>query len=1115
MKFSIARRLAVCAVLLFAALAALGPERSAAPPPRAADELQQLVLPFIPRYAIPVEEDKGPGGDNAVLQTIEDYWSTRVTYPTGQFSMNWLIQAAQQDSQVARDVPDGRVVYNPAQSRSPLALNPNAFTALGPRPLQSNGCQGCYAYGHVSGRVNTMAIDPVQPSVAYLGSVGGGVWKSTNCCTTSMTWTPMTDDPLISTIAIDDITIDPNNHNTVYAATGDLNFGSFSFGSAGILKSTDQGLTWSVIGQTAFAPPYPEPIGTFPQYQAVGKVRVDPRNSNNLIAGTKTGVFFSYDAGANWSGPCLTDAYNTQRHDVTGMMIRTDHGKTELYVAVGTRGFNTTVQPDLNLNGANGIYSTTVPLSGCPASWALLTRSTNGWPAGAGGGTPYPTNTLGRIDVAMAPGNPNYMYAQVQSIGATGGYQQGGQLGVWRTTDGGVTWAQRSTVTALGGCGMDYNQNWYDQGLAVDPNNPDRVYMDTFDIWLSTNGATSFTDLTCGYAGGTSVHVDQHALAYLPGSSSVLLAGSDGGAYVSTNAGVANPTFTQVNDTLNTIEYYAGDVTDNFANAASPGANGGAQDNGSSTYVWAGNPGPAMWQLRRGGDGFFARIEQAAGQRWYQGANSGSLYLSTTGAGGTYGAITGGWTGDTVSFIMPYEIFKKCAAAPCTHLIVGSTRVWETITGTGSWYINSGNLTKGTLGNRSFINQLAYAWNDQTLAIVGTNDGNVQMGRNLGAGTANTAIWVNVTGSNAVLPNRPVLDVWLNPSNPLVGWAAVGGFNENTPSTPGHVFQVTCTSNCASFSWLDKTGNLPNIPVDSIIGNPNYAQQVFAGTDWGLYYTNDITANPPTWYRFQAGLPNVMIWDMSVDRSATTLSLWTRARGAYAWPLPAGPVLTPTPTAGPSATNTPVPPTATNTVTATRTNTPVPPTATNTLIPPTATNTATATNTPIPPTATNTATATRTNTPVPPTATNTATATRTNTPIPPTATNTATATNTPVPPTATNTATATNTPVPPTATNTATNTLIPPTATNTPVPPTTTGTPLPATATNTPVPPTATDTPLPTASDTPIPPTTTGTPLPPTYTLYLPAAFYNAAGPARSPRPAPAICRPVRSVCPQ
>ena len=830
------------------------------------------------------------------LLAMGDYFYHRVSYPTGEFDGSWYLEAERQDAQIERAVPAGEVTYDRAASNSPLSLDPNSFTSLGPKPLQSNGCQSCFSYGLVSGRVNVMRIDPVETNVAYLGSDGGGVWKTTDCCTTATTWAPVTDDPLISTIAIGDITIDPNNHNVVYAGTGDLRFGSFSFGAAGVLKSSDQGATWEVLGADVFNGAYQQPTGEFPQYQAIGKVQVDPNNGDNVAVGAKTGMFFSYDAGASWTGPCLTNAYTDQRQDITGLLSRDDGANTTLYAFVGARGTNTTVQANLNQNGANGAYSTTWPASGCPASWDLLSRPDNGWPAGTGSGIPVADpggNTLGRMDVAMAPSNPDVIYVQVQAVlGNTHG-----QLGVWRTTDGGATWQQRSSVTGLTGCDGDYAQNWYDQGLAVDPNNPDVVFMDTFDIWKSTNGGTTFTDLTCGYAGGHTLHVDNHALAYVPGSSSTLIAGSDGGAYVTLNADAATPTFTQINNSLSTLEFYSGDITGNFATAAQPGINGGMQDNGSAVYVWsAGNPTEALWQMRNGGDGMFARIEPLQGLRWYQESQNGALRVSTTGPLGTLVSATGGWTADTNrSFVFPYEIQKNGCVGMCTHMIAGSYRVWETVAGAvpaSSWYINSLNLTKNTLGNRSFINQLNYAWSDNTRAVVGTNDGNVQMGFNLGQGTANTATWVDVTGGNTVLPNRPILDVALDPVNPLVGYAAVGGFDQNTPTTPGSVFMVTCTANCASFTWANKSGNLPNIPADSIIANPNFPQQVFAGTDWGLYYTNDINEATPVWYRFQAGLPNVMIWDMTIDSGATTLALWTRSRGAYVWPLPSAPFRT-------------------------------------------------------------------------------------------------------------------------------------------------------------------------------------------------------------------------------
>jgi len=341
----------------------------------------------------------------------------------------------------------------------------------------------------------------------------------------------------------------------------------------------------------------------------------------------------------------------------------------------------------------------------------------------------------------------------------------------------------------------------------------------------------------------------------------------------------------------------------------------------------------------------FARIEPVLGQRWYQESQNGNLAVSTSGPLGGLSAATGGWTGDTLSFVFPYEIYKyDCPPTGCTHMIAGSNRVWETVQGAvpaSSWYANSPNLTKVTLADRSFINQLSYSVALSTTAIVGTNDGNVQYGFGLGQGTANTATWVNVTGGNSVLPNRPVLDVATDPVNPLVGYAALGGFDQNTPSTTGHVYQVTCTANCAGFTWVNKSGNLPNIPIDSIIANPLYPQQVFAGSDWGVYYTDNVNVASPVWIKFNAGMPNAMIWDMAIDRGFTTLAAFTRGRGAYAWPLPAGPVGGPTPTPTNTPTNTPIGNTPTNTPT--NTNTPVGNTPTNT-----------PTNTPVGSTPTNT-----------------------------------------------------------------------------------------------------------------------------------------------------------------
>ena len=891
----------------------------------------------------------------------ETYWADRISYPTGRFDPTWLQEALKEDSLIERAIPAGRANPMLNKTNSPLVLSPSGFTALGPSPERMTGCSGCFDYGTTAGRVNSIAIDPTTTTngsiVAYVATVGGGVWKTTNCCSGTTTWTALTDAAAVSTTSVDTVVIDPNNHNTIYVGTGDLNFGSFSMGSQGILKSTDAGANWTVLGASVFTAPLPEPAGQFPQYNAVGKVRVDPNDSSKVVAGTKTGLYLSYDGGANWTGPCLTNNFNTQRQDITGLELTNVSGTTRILAAVGTRGFATTVQYNLDQNGANGLYKGTMPASGCPSDFALITRDDNGFIFGttvtgspyatsnalnAGEGVPYggnitTGNQLGRMDIAVAPSNPNYIYAQVGSIAANNnagcGNTSGCQLGVWASTDAGATWtfltgsAGGSLRNCLGtntsGNPGDYPQNWYDQGMAVDPNNPDRVWVDTYDTWLVSRTGTSFYNTTCGYNGSAVanhvVHVDHHSLAFVPGSSSILLEGSDGGIFSTSNAdaavsGVLRPTWVNMDTGLNTIEFYSGDISGNFATAATPSAAGGAQDNGPSTVLFSGSPtGPVQWQMGTGGDGFFARIDPVGtgtSLRYWLGNNSGGLSrcnANCTNPGATWVSRRGNWTGDTQSFVLPFELFhgdvsnpaNDCGAAGattgCGHLIAGTVRVWETLTGatgTNTWYVNSpANLTKQTLGNRSYINQLAFEPASQNTVMVGTNDGNVQIGFNMGGGSF-TSTWVDVTGANTVLPNRPVLDVAFDPTTTTapIAYAALGGFDQNTPTTPGHVYRVTCNANCGSFSWADKSGNLPNIPVDSIAANPNFPQQVFAGTDIGLYYTDDIRVASPIWYRFNAGLPNVMIWDMAIDRGNTTLALFTRGRGAFAWPLPLGPV---------------------------------------------------------------------------------------------------------------------------------------------------------------------------------------------------------------------------------
>lgn len=855
--------------------------------------------------------------------TEGDFWAWRATYPTFEFNPLWLVESAKQEKLMQSRVPAGEKTYSRSRaSDSPLALDPNVFTPLGPRPLNNTQM----SYGSVGGRINVLVVDPSDPSIVYAGSDGGGVWKTTNCCSASTTWEVKTDVPQVSSTAISDLSLDPNNPNVIYAGTGDLRYGSFSFGSAGVLKSTDKGETWEVLGAELFGMMYPGSANGYPQYQSVGKVRVNPHNSNMVVAGTKTGLYFSYDAGQNWAGPCFTNEFTdgpgAQRQDVTGLeFVSNGNGTSRMYVAIGTRGNPTPVQPDLSRTGANGVYRlATAPTSGCPAvaDWSLRN---NNWPTGTGNGTGVATQP-GRIELAISPSQPTTMYAMAAN-------QTTSQvLGVWRSDDAGETWAAKATTATVARCGSDTNsagggaQMWYDAGLSVHPTNPEITVMSAFDVYRSTNGGANYADITCGWTTKPSgtldhVHVDHHARAFMPNNPEAMLVGSDGGVFYTENASATFPSFRNLNSTFNTIEFYYGDISANFATAAAPKAAGGAQDNGCSIATFGSAPGPLQWNSTCGGDGTTAKNEPVLGQVWFNSSQNGALARSTNGGNSSYSsaAATGTWGGDVLSFIMPYDIYKwgntsvpgsGCTTTlGCNRMIAGTNRLWEHMTITQSaslastWRARTLNLTKNNLtvpsGNRSYLNAVNYSFTDPTIAASGSNDGNVNIifGLGIAQGTANCttsapagcANAVDVTGGNAVLPNRPIFDVSFDIRSPLVAYAAVGGFDGNTPAQPGHVFRVTCTANCATYTWENKTGNLPDIPVGAIMINPNLPGQVFAGTDWGLYYTDNIDVADPEWFRFE-NFPHVMVWDLVIDRGYTTLAVFTRSRGAWVWPLP-------------------------------------------------------------------------------------------------------------------------------------------------------------------------------------------------------------------------------------
>ena len=882
-------------------------------------------------------------GDMIKMHSAREWYL--LTYPTGTLPPQPWDRAK---AHVRRHVPDaapwagksvelGGGTYSWAQ-KATITPNSNTWVAAGPRPLDSVGTtNNAYTYGTVTGRVGAEALasDPSNPSVAYAGFVAGGLWKTTNLGSGNVTWTPLWDDEDVVTQSVSAIELDPNDPSTIYVGTGDWAAGD-QFG-AGLMKSTDGGATWSQIGGDVFTPySATMPVGGNRwSNQNVKTIRVDPKSSSTVLVGTRYDLYLSNDAGATWQicpfGANYTDPTQGVGSAITvnrvSDIVLDDRGaSTVAYVAIGYIAYNG--------NGNNGVYRFTVPSSGCPTWPADFELLNGGFPTGTGNGVNYDSggSITGRIELADAigPDGDLTLVAQVShanSLDVEGTY-------VLRPDGGSTTWAKLSGsgpsgYTECDGSAGSTGQDWYDLFVAVDPSDDKTLYVGHIDIYKGTIDSSytsvSFTNLTNVYATGCPeygiVHPDQHAFAWVEGSNgSAFLVGNDGGVYYNGNSGDAL-SFQQINDDFNTTQFYGGQIGADFAGNGQGGVQwlfGGMQDNGNAS--WDSSTADATWTARSvGGDGFYTSFDPINGTEtagwWITEYVYGDMYCSDTGAQGPYtGANVFSGCGPNYSgspdWSTPFLIDTlNCnTSSGCSNYVVGGDYVYAA-SGYGrnspSWSRISGNLVR-----TGSIATVHVAPSSPGAIAAGTNDGkawwtpNGFQGTSCTAAAANTssfscstntgATWYDVDANNLVLPNRAIGQVAFDPVDHTRFYAAVLGFDVNTPSTPGHLFEARW--NGSGFDVTDKTGNLPDVPASSVAVNPHNPSQVFVGTYLGFYYTDDIDASPVQWVRYDEGLPTTVIKHLTIDRGpasnpklGTTLAAFTYGRGVYVLGLPTGP----------------------------------------------------------------------------------------------------------------------------------------------------------------------------------------------------------------------------------
>ncbi len=616
---------------------------------------------------------------------------------------------------------------------------------------------------NTGGRVKSIVIHPNSPDTVYIGTAAGGIWKSVNG---GGNWRPIFDNQ--NSIAFGALAIDENNPNILYAGTGEAvaGGGNIYLGS-GMYKSTDAGETWKLIGLTN--------VGAF------SKVFVHPKNSNLIYAGaTNRGVGFykSTDAGKTWN--------QTLSASVTDVSIDPNDEKN---VICGVSG--------------KGLFSS----NDAGETWLDKSSSL----------TQY---TLGRISVQMAPNYPKTMYLLseisqvVSSVTTTYGL-------VLRSNDAGVSWYQ----VLNGGTSFFNNQGFYDNYIAINPQDANNVYAGGIDVYKSTNG-NQLNNITNVYPNQIN-HPDQHCAAFYKKNPNIMYYGNDGGVMKTTNGG---DQLKKVNNGLEISQFYSLSIDNSEENRNY----GGTQDNGS-----LGNRDPLNWQQYLDGDGFQSVVDPFDPNVVIMESQYGNMAKIDFTFGTNRTSITSGLPSSQDKINNPF--FAPIAADINPNYkgfyYHGRKGVYyNTESGNSDWVQSLKDRT-------TFCTALGvanYTKNDYYGLYAGFANGELFY-------TGDLESWVQVNMNG--LPNRAISNIVTSANDSSTAYVVLSGYG-----TP-HVYKTTNKGK----NWLNIGQDLPNSPANAIAINPKNELNLYVGTDVGVFTTFD---GGISWLPFGNKLPNSPIVDL-------------------------------------------------------------------------------------------------------------------------------------------------------------------------------------------------------------------------------------------------------------
>jgi photosystem II stability/assembly factor-like uncharacterized protein len=672
---------------------------------------------------------------------------------------------------------------------------------------------------HGMGRINCIAFHPTDPQIYWIGVAQGGVWKTTNG---GESYLPLTDD--LPILRVSDIAVNPKNPDNMFIAVCDYAYIGVALNTDSRKRHTHYGLG---VYRTDDGGVTWAPTGlTFKQEDLDGslirRVLFHPTDPGTLIAAGVSGIFKSVDDGANWSKVNSDVIWDIEQDFNNGMVI----------------------------------YATTGTIRSFGGGSAKLLKSTDFGQTWVVKNTNWPTDlSIGRTEIGLTPQNSDYIY--IVAANPSGSF-----YGFYRSTDGGETWTARNTMAANGRNLLDASQGWYDLAILVDPRDKERIYLGGLNMNASSDGGVNWEAVSFWVFSDDNftLHADHHQYKYNQVDNKYYACHDGGVARTDTiipgkrTDGKWATTWQERSNGMIITSFYRIGLCEMF-----PGyVIGGAQDN-SSFYNRNGS-----WINFIGGDGMDCMINPDNPDIVYGSSQYGSLSRSDNGGANwrsirpSVGSEKGEWTTPMIQDMNNPDI-----------IFTGYGNVYRSVNKGTSYSKISNFPTVSGYNAPAEITALAmYPANNKTLYAASRVRFDYPTKTKLWATQDGGIRWTNI--ADGIPDSLYITSLAVNGNDSLDLWVSYGGLVEGQ-----HVYRTRD----GGANWINMSLNLPNIPVNSVVHQEGYGNDViYAGTDAGVYY---YTEENGTWTLYSNLLPNVVISELEIHYPSRKLYAATFGRGVW------------------------------------------------------------------------------------------------------------------------------------------------------------------------------------------------------------------------------------------